>query len=414
MNPQQLRGLEQRLERFLAEMTAPLGREERRHWAGMYTRGLLLDGERKSIEPLAQRVNGGNVQAMQQFIGQSPWAAEQVQELLNRRLDDVLSAATYWLVDETSFPKQGKHSVGVARQYCGSLGKIANCQVAVSLHWSTEDFSFPLGWRLYLPESWVNDTQRRRKSGVPEAIGFQSKPDLGLALLDQALAWGLRPGIVLSDSGYGDSYQWRAALRKRTLTYCVQVEGKTGVWRKAPGRNRMPRPISLTELARRLPAKAWRTLTWREGSKGKQRSRFAMVVVWAAHGWRPGEQIVRVPETVLIEWPAGSDQPEKFWLSNLSPKEGLRPLVRTAKARWRIELDYRQLKEELGLDHFEGRSWLGWHHHVTMVTLAYAFLRLEQACIKKNGWCDFASDEATPAAAADPPERPLPVVPKPV
>ena len=241
MNRQQLRGVEKRLERFLAEVTEPMGREERRHWAGMYTRGLLLDGDRKSIEPLAQLVNGGNVQAMQQFIGQSPWACERVQELLNRRLDDVLSSATYWMVDETSFPKKGKNSVGVARQYCGSLGKIASCQVAVSLHWSSEDFSFPMGWRLYLPESWVNDAQRRRKSGVPEAIGCTTKPELGLELIDQAMSCGMRPGIVLSDSGYGDGYQWRAALRKRTLTYCVQVEGTNTVWRKPPNSKRVSR-----------------------------------------------------------------------------------------------------------------------------------------------------------------------------
>jgi SRSO17 transposase len=431
MKPQKLRGVEERLEEFVRELTGPMGRKERRHWAGLYARGLMLDGERKSIEPLAGRVKG-DVQAMQQFIGQSPWEAERVQELLSRRMEEELSSATYWIVDETSFPKQGEHSVGVSRQYCGALGKVANCQVAVSLHWGSEGASFPLDWRLYLPESWAEDGKRRRAAGIPKAVVYKSKPDLALEMMDQVMGWGIKPGAVLADSGYGNSYEWRDGLRQRELEYAVRVEGATVVWRhmpdgKAPeyrgqgrppkraNRHQMPEPIPLAALARKLPLKTWRTVAWREGTKGIQRSRFAMVEVVCAHGWRKGSSIPRVKELALIEWPSDEPEPIKFWLGRFAtPSVGLRRFVRTAKARWRIEMDYRQLKDELGLDHFEGRGWLGWHHHVTMVTLAYAFLCSEKARFKKNDWCDFASHEADASTHSDPHERTLSVVRNPV
>jgi SRSO17 transposase len=403
--------LDKQLDRFLEDVIAPLGRSERRHWAKIYLQGLLLDGERKSIEPLAARVGGADVQSLRQFVGQSPWAVEAVQRGLARKVVDLLAEPEVWMIDETSFPKAGEASVGVARQYCGALGKIANCQVAVSLHWSTCEASCPLGWRLYLPQAWLAP-DKRAEGKIPEEIVYRSKNQLALDLVDQVLEWEVPRLPVVADSAYGNDFDFRAGLRQRGLQYAVAVEPGTKVWasdpaqapvaaRKATGRPRqypalkdLPEAKTLLEVAQELPRQAWHTITWRQGTKGPMRSRFAQVKVWAAHGWSRQEHPVRVPEWLLIEWPEGAEAPCDYWLAQLGEQPvGLRRLVKTARSRWRVELDYRELKEELGLDHYEGRHWLGWHHHVTLVSLAFAFLRTEQARAKKNFWCD-ASDAA--------------------
>jgi SRSO17 transposase len=392
-----------------------MGRRERQHWARVYVQGLLLDGERKSIEPIASRIEGADVQALRQFVGQSPWTVEEVQRRLAHKIIDLLSEAEVWIIDETSFPKAGQHSVGVARQYCGSLGKIANCQVAVSLHWASAEASCPLVWRLYLPQAWLEDPARAQEVRLPPGTVYRSKTELALEELDQALAWGLPPLPVLADAAYGNGFSFRQALRERQLQYAVQVKPTTVVWtadpnlplpappKKKVGRPRryppleaLARPQSLEEVARQLPVSAWRRVAWRQGSRGAQRSRFVMLAVWAAHDWQAQPHLARVMEWLLVEWPEGEPEPTKYWLAQLGAQPlGLRRLVRTAKARWRIEQDYRELKEELGLDHYEGRQWLGWHHHVCLVTIAYAFLRAEQARFKKNFWC-----ELEPAAGA--------------
>lgn len=407
MTPQSLKGLESRLMHFLEDLLEPMGRIERRHWAQVYIQGLLLDGERKSIEPMAARIPGADVQALRQFVGQSPWAVEKVQEGLARKMVDLLSEAQVWIIDETAFPKAGAHSVGVARQYCGTLGKVANCQVAVSLHWSSAEASCPLLWRLYLPKEWFEDGARAEEVKLPPGTVYRSKTELALEVIDQALAWGLPALPVVADSFYGNDFGFRQALRDRHLLYAVQVEPRTVVWTTDPnlplpppkktGRPRqyppleaLPRPESLEKVAPKLSAKAWRTVTWRQGSRGAPRSRFALLPVWAAHGWREQAHPPRVQEWLLIEWPKEEKWPTKYWMMQLGgPGPGLRQAVRTAKGRWRVEQDYRELKEELGLDHYEGRQWLGWHHHVCLVTLAYAFLRSEQARLKKNFWCDL-------------------------
>lgn len=413
MTPETLKALDARLTHFLEDLLVPMGRSERRHWARVYVQGLLLDGQRKSVEPMAARLEGADVQALRQFVGQSPWPIEAVEQRLAHKVVDLLSEAEVWIIDETSFPKAGQHSVGVARQYCGALGKIANCQVAVSLHWSSAEASCPLIWRLYLPQDWIEDIGRAEEVKLPPGTAYQSKTDLALEALDEALRWGLPPLPVLADSAYGNDFSFRQALRERYLQYAVQVEPTTVVWTEDPnlpvptpkkgkvGRPRryppleaLERPESLENVAQKLPASAWRRVTWRQGSRGAQRSRFAMLPVWAAHGWRKQAHPPRVMEWLLMEWPEGEKQPTKYWLAQLGPQLlGLRRFVRTAKARWRIEQDYRELKEELGLDHYEGRQWLGWHHHVFLVTIAYAFLRSEQARLKKNFWCDLANDE---------------------
>jgi len=270
-----------RLEQFLVDLLEPVGRSERRHWGEVYVRSLLLDGERKSIEPLATRLPEGNVQAMQQFIGQSPWEWSPVWERLGKRMTAELELDAAWVVDDTGFPKQGTHSVAVERQYSGTLGKTGNCQVAVSVHHVGEQGNVPLGWRLYLPESWAHDAQRRREAGIPEEIVFRKKWELALEIIDQIRAWGLPDRVVLGDAGYGDGSEFREALERRKLHYAVGVLPQVGVWLQPPqisplqttGRGRPAtaarygdqRPTTAQEAARQ--AKGWRTIRWREGVK---------------------------------------------------------------------------------------------------------------------------------------------------
>jgi len=405
--------LDERLDRFLSDVTVSLGRSERHRWAKIYLQGLLMEGGRKSIEPLADRIDGADVQSLRQFVGQSPWAVEEIQQRLAEKVVDLLAEPEVWMIDETSFPKAGDASVGVARQYCGALGKIANCQVAVSLHWSTCEASCPLSWRLYLPQSWLETLERRAAGKIPDHLLYRSKNQLALELVDQVLKWAVPRLPVVADSAYGNDFDFRAALRERGLHYAVAVEPATKAWTEDPahipvaaskplGRPRrypalkdMPEAKTLLAIASALPKKAWHNITWRTGTKGPMSSRFAQVKVWAAHGWNRNEHPKRTPEWLLVEWPEGAQAPSDYWLAEMGAQSlGLRRLVKTARARWRVEMDYRELKEELGLDHYEGRHWLGWHHHVTLVTMAFAFLRTEQARAKKNFW----RDDDVPAA----------------
>jgi SRSO17 transposase len=427
----ELAALDERLDTFLEGLTASLGRSERRRWAKTYLQGLLLDGARKSIEPIAERT-GADVQCLRQFVGQSPWAVEEIQGRLAGKVVDLLSEPEVWIIDETSFPKAGDASVGVARQYCGALGKIANCQVAVSLHWSTAAASCPVAWRLYLPEVWLKTAEQRAAGKIPEGIIYRSKNQLAMDLVDQVLAWEVPRLPVVADSAYGNDFEFRASLRERKLSYVVAVERTTKVWtsdpalvlvgpkkprgrpQKYPALEDMPKPQTLTEIAQACSPGAWHNVTWRQGTKGPMRSRFARVKVWAAHGWRKSEHPKRELEWLLIEWPEGPKEPSDYWLAQLGDQSvGIRRLIRLARSRWRVEMDYRELKEELGLDHYEGRHWLGWHHHVTLVSMAFAFLRSEQARSKKNFWCDLAylaADSKQAPTAADSSGRALPVV----
>jgi len=410
MKPREIERFRLKLEAFLADVVLSMGRTERRQHAEEYIRGLLMDGERKSIEPIADRLPGGDVQALQQFVNQSPWPTKEVQSSLARKVEGEFVPEAYWLIDEVSFPKQGNHSVGVARQYCGALGKTANCQVAVTLDLGTEESSTPLDWALYLPEQWINDPVRRKEAGVPEGITFKTKTELALGLIDEVRGWGLQDRLVLADSGYGDAYEFREGLRSRKLDSVVQVSGELTAWTEDPHpaeppmkrggkipRKRLyakelPPSRSLCQIAEDLPSQSWKTITWREGTKGPLSSRFARVVVWMATGLMEGKTMKVPSEELLIEWPERNKEPLKFWLSSLHPhRMSFRGLVRKAKGRFRVEQDYEEMKGEVGLDHFEGRSWQGWHHHVTLVTLAYAFLMLERIGNKKNFWIDLAS-----------------------
>jgi SRSO17 transposase len=402
MKAQKIDEFKQKLESFLADLVLPMGRSERRRYAGVYIRGLLTDGERKSIEPMANRIPDGNVQALQQFVNQSPLSHQKVRESLARKVEGEFVPEAHWIIDEVSFPKKGRHSVGVAHQYCGTLGKTANCQVAVTLDLGTDEASIPLDWALYLPKEWIDDPSRRKKTSIPEEVTFKTKPRLALDLIDEVRSWGLKDRLVLADSLYGDSYEFRHGLRSRGLDYVVQVEGRLTAWTIAPHPSRsptkgkgegqrrylprkdLPRPQSLKEIAQNLPSTNWKEITWREGTKGPLCSRFARVPIWCANGLVQGKSKEVEAEELLIEWPEGMKEPYRFWLSSLGESAPWRELVRCAKGRFRIEQDYREMKRELGLDHFEGRSWQGWHHHVTLVAMAYTFLMLERIDNKKT------------------------------
>jgi SRSO17 transposase len=405
MTDAQIKRCRKRLEQFLVDLLEPVGRSERRRWGSVYVRGLLLDGERKSIEPIAQRLPEGNVQAIQQFIGQSPWDWNPVWEKLGQRMLAELEADPAWVIDDTGFPKQGTHSVGVARQYSGTLGKTGNCQVAVSVHHVGEQGNVPLGWRLYLPESWAQDAERRKGAGIPEDVVFRKKWELALEIIDQVRGWGVPDQVVLADAGYGDATELREGLEQRGLSYAVGITPQVGVWLQPPElivpeakptgrppsavRYGTQRPVMAQEAA--LKAKGWKKVRWREGTKGWLESRFWAMRVQTSHRYQDGRPPGK-PVWLLVEWPESEDAPTKYSLCDLPANYTLRGLVRLVKCRWKIEQDYHQLKEELGLDHYEGRNWQGWHHHVTMVMLAHAFLTLETLRAKKNFWVDPAED----------------------
>jgi SRSO17 transposase len=410
MTAKQMERCRQRLQTYLAEMLTPLGRSERRYWGSIYVRGLLLDGERKSAGAMAARIPEANEQNLQQFLSQSPWDWMPVWQAMAGCIESSFSSPQAWVIDDTSFPKKGEHSVGVQRQYCGALGKKANCQVAVSLHRTDRNGSSPLGFRLYLPETWTEDQERCRQAGVPDPVGFQKKWELAVELIDQALAWGAkRPEAVLADSAYGDNGAFRHALQQRGLAYAMAVRHDGVVWTEppvygVPTAPRAPgpkpkwisygeqRPQTLREVAEENRFR-FRTLTWREGAKGPLRSRWWAGRVQTAWHWQQDEE-PGPPLWLLIEWPKEETEPTKYYLCDLPTETGLRRLVQIARGRWRVELDYQQMKEELGLDHFEGRSWAGWHHHVTLVLLAHLFLRLEQQRRSSKRKMDFARHAA--------------------
>jgi SRSO17 transposase len=357
---------------------------------------------------MASRVSDGNVQAMQQFIGQSPWPWEPLRQRLAQRLVGALQPVAAWIVDDTGFPKKGTQSVGVARQYSGTLGKIGNCQVAVSLHYATDDAAMPLDFALYLPEEWL-EADRRQAAGIPEYVTFQPKWALALALIDRALEWKVPTGVVSADAGYGNIADFRIGLADRKLPFVVGIQSTTGVWADGdnlvsapPGRRGRPRrkpvdvgpPVSVEQLSRGWPQEQWRRVTWREGTKGEMTSRFAAARVLPSHSYLHGGPKEET-RWLLVEWPEGEEAPTKFWLADLSPETNLLSLVRLAKVRWWIEQGYQQLKDELGLDHYEGRSWQGWHHHITLTMLAFGYLTLEALYRKKNFWTTLVPAEST-------------------
>jgi SRSO17 transposase len=395
---------EKRFAAYIEGLADAAGHADRHVPLKNYCTGLLLPGERKSVEPMAARLGANDVRRMHQslhhVVADAPWSDEAV---LDRCLDFVLPAmlrrdpVVAWVVDDTGFPKKGRESVGVARQYCGQVGKQDNCRVAVSLSVATERASMPVAFRLYLPESWVKDRERRKKTGVPGSIQFQTKPEIALDQIRRARERGLPQGVVLADAGYGTDTKFRTELTKLQITYVVGVQSTTTVWKPgeqpkpaAPRKTNMGRPrkllqrdagnqpVPVKQLAFLLPAEAWNRVIWRQGVKRKLQSRFAALRVRPAH--RDYERSEPHPEEwLLIEWPSGESEPTKYWLSTLPASVPLRELVHVAKHRWIIERDYQELKQELGLGHYEGRGWRGFHHHATLCIAAYGFLVAERS-----------------------------------
>jgi SRSO17 transposase len=397
LTPAELATVRGRLEAFAEDVFASLPRTDQRARGQCYLRGLMLEGRRKSIEPMAARLGEAHYQALHHFVAVSPWDWGPVR----RRLAEVLCAAlqpTAWVVDDTGFPKDGDHSVGVQRQYSGTLGKTANCQLGVSVNAVTEHASCPLDWRLFLPQRWDEDVMATRRAAchLPERVHHRPKWQLVLDMLDELADWQLSPPVLLADSGYGEVGQFRGGLDARQIPYVVEVRADTSAYPEqvrpsvAPhkGRGRRPRPryrdqpSSLKELVLATGQQACVELIWRRGSKGLQRGRFLALRVRPA-GVTPrrlaraagGELPVR---WLLAEWPVGKPEPVKYWLANLPETTPVVELVGLARLRWRVEQDYRELKGALGLDHFEGRGWVGWHHHVTLVSVAHGFLTLER------------------------------------
>ena len=385
-----------------------------------YCRGLLLPGERKSVEPMAARLAPDNVcrihQSLHHLVADAPWNDEQ---MLKQVRSQVLPAmqkhgpVMAWIVDDTGFPKKGKHSVGVARQYCGAVGKQENCRVAVSLSVSTWSASLLIAWRLYLPEVWANDGERRQQAGVPEGIGFETKPEIALEQIRRAVEQQGPRGMVLADAGYGNNTEWRGSISQLGLPYVVGIESSVMVW--GPGQQPLPpaprkgrgaapkrlrrdadhQPVTVKELAFGLPSSAWKDIGWRQGSRGTLRSRFAAVRVRVAH--RDYKRTEPHPEEwLLIEWPKGEPEPTKYWLSTLPLKTSWKSLVKFAKHRWIIERDYEDLKQELGLGHYEGRGWRGFHHHATLCIAAYGFLVVERNRFSPSARSDHLRLSAPP------------------
>jgi SRSO17 transposase len=394
--------VKERLEAFAGEVLAEaMNRPVQRVNGGLYLRGLIEAGARKSLEPMVARLGvEADYQSLQQFLADSPWDPVRVVGTVAERVAPVIGVEA-WVLDDTGFPKDGKDSPGVKRQYSGTLGKTGNCQIGVSLHAVGTKGTVPLGWALYLPQEWCADATRRRKAKIPDEVAFETKPELGLELVLRAAGWKLGRAPVLGDAAYGSNTELREKLHGAGLQYVLSVSRETRVFApetsfavpasagKAGQRYTRPRPDRdsqpIEALVADLGERALRTVTFRDGPDGRPvKSRFMFMRVRAAHHWDQSKgrwaKAVEIPpeEWLVVEWPKGQEQPSDYWLSNLPASTKPARLARLARLRWKVELDYKQLKGELGLDHYEGRSWLGWYHHTALVTAAHGFLTLER------------------------------------
>jgi SRSO17 transposase len=384
-----------RMVSFVAEVADRLPLRRQRENALLYVRGLVEHGGRKSLQPTLFRLEEtpARYESVQQFLADSPWEPELLVRACAERVASQIGVVA-WVVDDTGIVKDGKHSPGVKRQYSGTLGKIGNCQITVSVHAVGEHGTLPLGWQLYLPEEWCDDLERRRKAKIPDELDFRTKPHLAGDLCERAAGWRVPTAPILADTAYGDDSAFRIRLTELELGYVLSVQLGTSVYgpetafnvpsRNGPvGRPRTvarpgQKPESVRALAERLPAQSWQALVCGMTPAGEERSsRFAFVRVVATNPVRNRHLPPRW-EWLIIEWPDGEPGPSECWLSNLPEDEPLERLARLARLRWAIELDYRQLKGELGLDHYEGRSYRGFHHHCALVTCAHAFLTEER------------------------------------
>lgn len=403
-----------RFSAYIAEIASVLGDPRRNGPMTSYCTGLLMPTDRKSVEPMAALTaperTAAQHQSLLHFVGKGDWSDDAVLAKVREQVVPQIEthgAISAWIIDDTGFPKKGRHSVGVARQYCGQLGKQNNCQVAVSLSVANESASLPVAYSLYLPESWADDVERREKAGVPSTVVFKTKPQIALDQIAWACANGLPRGDVIADAGYGAEERFRAGITKLGLSYVAGVKSTNAVWTKiAVGPAAIDMRMSVERVALTLPDAAWRTLRWRQGTNSQLSGRFARVRVRVA---TDGPE-----EWLLIEWPQDEAKPTKYWLSTLRPSISFAHLVSRAKLRWRIERDYLELKQEIGLGHFEGRGWRGFHHHATLCIAAYGFLVTERAAFSPSAPIAAGIFEATElpqnwrprgAALADPASR---------
>jgi SRSO17 transposase len=397
--------VDEQLDSFVGEVFSPLARKDRRAAAGLYMRGLMLDGRRKSMQPMAARLRVDH-QRLQQFVTSSPWDVEPVRKTLSAKACALIEPDA-WVIVDTGFVKDGDGSPCVARQYSGTLGKVGNCQVAVSVHATSDAASAPLDWRLFVPQRWdercADDpagvaaaVARRKRCAIPDTEHHRPKWQMALEMVDELIQWGRTPPVVVADAGYGDTTAFRQGLTDRQISYVVAVKGATSAYpfdaepETTPyvGRGRPPVPRyrdphqSCRDLVMAAGRAALKTVTWRHGTKtdpdnpaAAMRSRFLAVAIRPANRDIAPAHDGSLPQAwLLAEWAAGADEPTDYWISTLGPDTPLKELVRLAKIRWRIEHDYRELKTGLGLDHFEGRSWIGWHHHATLVSAAHLFI----------------------------------------
>ena len=386
---------------FLKPVVAELGRSERRTAAVRYVHGLLMPGQRKSIEPMAQRL-GVDAQSLQQFVSDSPWSEQAVWTAIRREIVPHLEPIESWVVDETGWLKQGQHSVGVAHQYCGSVGKQANCQVSVEVVVSDGWVAAPVAGRLYLPERWTQDPVRCARAGVPTGIAFATKPTLALQLIREALADGVAPAPVLGDATYGDNAEFRAGLHQLGLEFFLQVDAtKHKGWsfevptqikwvRRHPASD-APASQTLGQIAAELPAQAWKSARWKTAGGELGTTRLGWCQVWLQHALRKaGGKLEKL--WLVVDWPADAAEPYHYYLANLnrSPTKAL--CLKLSRSRWHIEQYFQRSKDDLGLDHFEGRSWTGFHHHLVLSALAYLFILTIHQRAKKNFWCDVGTD----------------------
>jgi len=418
--------ISQEFDRYVAHLSEGLGHADRHAGLSGYCTGLMLPLSRKSVEPMAARVDplhaSARHQALHHFVAKSEWSDTSVMTRARNWVMPCLGldGGRYWIIDDTGFPKKGKHSVGVARQYCGQLGKQDNCQVAVSLSLASSQGSIPIAYQLYLPKDWAADPVRRKAAGVPEDVTFATKPEIALAQIRQAIGQGVPMGVVLADAGYGDETAFRNGITALGMLYAVGIRPGTTVWapgtaplppkawvgrgirptklRRAPGNE----PITVKALAMALAPQAWSTVTWREGTNNELSGRFTALRVRPAH--RDYLQTeMRPEEWLLIEWPEGEDEPAKYFLSTAPEEATLEQMVFVTKMRWRIERDYQDLKQDFGLGHYEGRGWRGFHHHATLSIAAYGFLmaeRLKAGSSDVSGKKNFAQRQV-PAISKD-------------
>lgn len=410
MTPEELAFVRDELEDLAAEVFEPFARDDQRRWGQVYLRGLLTDGKRKSVEPMAARLGeDGNRQALAHFITTSPWDPAHVRARLAWKMEAAIRPKAL-IFDDTGFLKDGDASACVSRQYTGTAGKVTNCQVGVSLHLASDHASAAVDWRLFLPETWAPGSAkadpvkvaRRTACQIPEDLGHVEKWQLALDMLDETRSWGIEVPLAIADAGYGDAAAFRHGLQNRGLNYVVGISTTLSaqpgdavpVTEPYSGNGRPPvakypdQPQSVKQLIIMAGRKAAKPVQWRQGSRpGKSRSGFKRIYSrFVALRIRPAGREIRnlaqgpeLPECwLLAEWPATEPEPVQFWLSDLPADTPLTTLVRLAKLRWRIEHDYREMKQALGLAHFEGRTFTGWHHHTTLVSVAHAFCTLQR------------------------------------